>query len=165
MLDRVKSIQVPIGTHGQERVNTAQHFCFDWWNKAITSSCSPQTVLWLWCLQKGENTMLLVETTTAKTSKNWQNLMSYPTSRACEDLVFCSMQFYHKNCLVSNCQSKAQWILSPQNYITASSSWDKQYIYQLGNTKIKHLLYTILQPHRQVICNNLWNTCLNINTT
>ena len=115
--------------------------------------------------KKGKKTMLLVETTTAKTSNNWQNLMSYPTSRECEDHVFCWMQFYHKNCLVSNCQSKAQWILSPQNYITASSSWDKQYIYQLGNTKIKHLLYTILKPHRQVICNNLWNTCLNINTT
>ena len=144
--------------------NTAQHFCFD---LVLTSLVKPSNYLimfstdcslTLMSTEREKKNMLWVETTTAITSKNWQNLMSYPTSRECEDLVFCWMQFYHKNCLVSNCQSKAQWILSPQNYITASSRWDIQYMNQLGNTwftEVKHLLYATLQPYTQAIwhCN------------
>ena len=107
--------------------NKARHFCVDLLLTSLVKQSnylikfSTDFSLTLMSTKRGKN-MLLIETITATTSKNQQNPMSYPTSRECEGLVFCWMQFYRKNCLVSNCQSKALWILSPQNYITTSSS-------------------------------------------
>ena len=48
------------------------------------------------------------------------SVITYLTNRVYEDLVFCLMQFYHKNCLVSSCLSTEQWRLSLQSYITES---------------------------------------------
>ena len=42
----------------------------------------------------------------------------YLINKVYEDPVFYCLQSYHKNCLVSSYQSKAQWTLSLQSCIT-----------------------------------------------
>ena len=71
----------------------------------------------------------------------------YLINKVYEDPVFCCLQSYHKNCLVSSYQSKVQWTLSLQSCITEKKVCN---VYnQRFNIKRLHLyLSCVIHPVR-----------------